>query len=142
MARISDMISDVEAYWSKRWRVLVSSKDFFLYSYVRNTGKYSLSNSLSEIKIRRFKPQHYVIWEVMLHSVKQSREPLKSGVVKFVYEDYKEYCSNKMFYEARIIFLEEKLILPTVHSKYFILNPTFINKFYSTKIWKKEKTQE
>jgi capsule polysaccharide export protein KpsC/LpsZ len=135
MAR--SFIRYVNEFWKSKFHKTNVYDKYDIFSYSSSTGKFGHSNLLSEIKIECFSPLHYVVWEVLLSRVEQSRDYVKSGVVKFVYADYSEYCSNKTFYEAKEVFLREKLLLPTPNYKYFILNPLYINKFYKIKKFSK-----
>jgi MoaA/NifB/PqqE/SkfB family radical SAM enzyme len=124
-----DMIENY--FLDKRHRVYDGIK--WRYKYSSNAGKFGMSNLLMEGLVLECSGSEVKLMVAIISRVKRSDNVFNSGCVHLVSNEYGEICSRPVFCEAIRKFMELGYLVATLDSRWFILNPRYVNKFYSLK---------
>lgn len=120
----------VEGYYKDIVKTSKINGNVFSY-YKALRGYFRHANILTDIKQEEFTVNDYKVWERILTSIKSSHNPVESGGLYFRYDDYKDICSRRAFYNTRRKLLELKLLIKTPFMHYYILNPAYVIKLYN-----------
>ena len=141
MENSKEFFDFIEKFKKDKYHRSYSMKDYDLWSYSTNKGKFGFSNILCGILRNDFSNVEVKLFISMLGEVDQTREFEKSGIVDCRYDPYSDVCSHVTFYNALRKYAEYKLLIPTPEKRYYILNPLYINKFFKEKV-EKDKNQK
>jgi len=126
----------IESFFlDKRHRVYDGVK--WRYKYSSNAGKFGMSNLLMEGLVLSCSGIEVKLMVAIISRVKRSDNIFESGCVRLVSNEYEEICSRPVFREGIRKFVELGYLIVTLDSRWFILNPRYVNKFYSLKAPKK-----
>lgn len=128
----------IENYFLEKRHKLFDGRRW-LYKYSSNKGKFGLSNLLMEGLVQNCSGTEVKLMVAILSKVKQGRNIFESGCVKLVSTDYEDVCSRPVFSDGIAKFVELGYLVPTLETRWYILNPRYINKFYNLKAPKGKK---
>lgn len=134
MRRFRDYENYIEEYKDLKYHKSYSFKEFDLYSYSSNTGKFGISNILLEILVSEFSPIECKLLLSIYSKVPRTESFEDSGVVRLVHSDYSTVCSRKVFSNALNKFLDKSILIDAKKPKTYILNTLYVNKFKKIKV--------
>lgn len=134
MRKYKDHEDFVDEYKNLKYHKAYSFKEFDLYSYSSNTGKFGVSNVLFEILSSDFTPVECKLLICIYSKVPRTESFKDSGVVKLVYSDYSKICSRRVFSKAINKYLDRSILLDSKKPKTYILNTLYVNKFKKIKV--------
>ena len=114
--------------------------NFAYYKSLRGYFKHSIL--LTDIKQLEFGLVDYKIWERILTKIKSGKNPVESGGLYLLYDDYKDFCAERSYYKTRRKLLDLELLLKTPFKNYYILNPMYIIKLYNPKLPKDSENEQ
>lgn len=132
----NEYIKYLEDFKSKKFHKSYSLKEYDLYSYSSSKGKVGISNILIDILLSDFKQIEFRLFFSIIKSLKQSYVFEEACVCYLKYSLYSDYCSDRVFGLAIKKYVKYSFLIPTPKSKYYIVNPLYVNKLYKTKIKK------
>mgnify|MGYP000689933785 FL=1 len=126
----------INIYKAKKFHRSYSLKDYDLYSYASNKGKFGVSNVLIDILIQDFSPIEVKLFFAIINTLKQSADFEESAIVHLKHSFFENVCSVNVFGYSIKKYVEYEFLIPTPKKKYFIVSPLYVNKFYKSKIEK------
>jgi hypothetical protein len=127
----------IEKYFEGKQHKIFDGKGWRI-KYSSSAGKFGLSNLMVEGLVEECSGTEVKLMLAILSNVKRSSDIIESGCVKLVSTEYRKVCSRRVFGDAIRKFVALEYLVPTLDSRWYILNPRYINKFYSVRVSKEE----
>lgn len=127
----------VSAYFTKCLKYSGASEHTVDYLYSSYVGKRGFNSLFIKKLSEECTAYEFMLYILIASSVPITSDPFKSGVVELNYQDYSYCCSRSVFARAKKKFIEQGYLLQTPKSRFYIINPKYVNNFKKLKFKKK-----
>jgi hypothetical protein len=117
-------------YENVRRESSIGGVPFSYYNSLR--GYFKHSSLLTDMILEDFGIVDYRLWFWIITKIKSGRNPVDSGGLFFRYEMVDHLCKERSYYSTKKLLLKLGLLVETPFKDYYILNPQYIIKLYST----------